>query len=66
MDRKFRMTSEQLGQIYLKTSNGIMVPLSTVVIPTEKTQPNAATHFQQLNSASIQAVMMPGKTLGEA
>ena len=30
-----------------------MVPLSTVVSPIEKTQPNAATHFQQLNSATL-------------
>ncbi|AMP91745.1 efflux RND transporter permease subunit [Legionella pneumophila] len=63
--RKFRLTIEQLGQIYVKTLNGTMVPLSTVVTPTEKTQPNAATHFQQLNSATIQAVMTPGKTLGQ-
>jgi multidrug efflux pump len=65
LDRKFRLTPEQLGQIYVKTVTGVMVPLSTVVTPIEKTQPNAATHFQQLNSATIQAVMMPGKTLGE-
>ncbi|HHD4642637.1 TPA: efflux RND transporter permease subunit [Legionella pneumophila] len=63
--RKFRLTIEQIGQIYVKTLNGTMVPLSTVITPTDKTQPNAATHFQQLNSATIQAVMMPGKTLGQ-
>ncbi|HHL3493047.1 TPA: efflux RND transporter permease subunit [Legionella pneumophila] len=63
--RKFRLTIEQLGQIYVKTLNGTMVPLSTVITAIEKTQPNAATHFQQLNSATIQAVMMPGKTLGQ-
>jgi multidrug efflux pump len=65
LDRKFRLSPKQLGQIYVKTTNGTMVPLSTVITPTKKTQPNAATHFQQLNSATIQAVMMPGKTLGE-
>lgn len=65
LDRKFRITPKQLEQIYVKTISGVMVPLSTVVTPVEKTQPNAATHFQQLNSATIQAVMMPGKTLGE-
>lgn len=65
LDRKFRLTPEQLGQIYVKSNSGIMVPLSTVIIPVEKTEPNAATHFQQLNSATIQAVMMPGKTLGD-
>jgi multidrug efflux pump len=65
LDRKFRLTPEQLGQIYVKTINNVMVPLSTVVTPKERTEPNAATHFQQLNSATIQAVMMPGKTLGD-
>lgn len=34
--RKFRLTIEQLGQIYVKTLNGTMVPLSTVITPTEK------------------------------
>lgn len=65
LERKFRLSPDQLGKIYVKSLNGTMVPLSTVVSFTEKTEPNEATHFQQLNSASIQAVMMPGKSLGE-
>ncbi len=65
LTRSFRMSPEQLGRIYVKSVNGTMVPLSTVVTAVEKTAPNAATHFQQLNSATIQAIMMPGKTLGE-
>jgi multidrug efflux pump len=63
--RSFRLSLDQLGQIYVKSINGTMVPLSTVVTATQKTVPNAATHFQQLNSATIQAIMMPGKTLSE-
>lgn len=66
LDRRYRLTTEQLGWIYVKTASGTMVPLSTVVTPKAKTQPNAVSHFQQLNSATIQAVMMPGTTLGEA
>ncbi|WP_058534572.1 efflux RND transporter permease subunit [Legionella saoudiensis] len=65
LDRSFRMSPEQLGRIYVKSINGTMVPLSTIVTAVEKTAPNAASHFQQLNSATIQAVMMPGKTLGD-
>ena len=65
LSRKFRMTSEQLGQIYVRTIKGEMVPLSTVVTPIEKTQPNAISHFQQLNSATIQAVMVPGISMGQ-
>ena len=65
LDRSFRLTPQQLGQIYLRSGSGKMVPLSTIVTPVEKTQPNSLTHFQQLNSATIQGVMMPGTTLGE-
>jgi len=66
LERKFRLTTEQLGQIYVKTMDDTMVPLSTVVTPVEKTQPNAITHFQQLNSTTLQGVMTPGTTLGQA
>ncbi|HBI21408.1 MAG TPA: multidrug efflux protein, partial [Legionella sp.] len=65
LERKFRLTPQQLGQIYLRTANGNMVPLSTIVTPVSKTKPNALAHFQQLNSATIQGVMMPGTTLGQ-
>lgn len=65
LERRYRLTPELLGEIYVKTSSGTMVPLSTVVTPREKTQPNELAHFQQLNAATIQGVMMPGKTLGD-
>lgn len=63
--RNFRFNVEQLGQIYVRTMNKVMVPLSTVITATETVQPNGLSHFQQLNSATIQAVMMPGITLGQ-
>jgi len=65
LDRRFRLTPGQLEQIYVDTASGVMVPLSTVVTPASKTQPNALTHFQQLNSATIQGVMMPGVSIGQ-
>ncbi|MEI9900844.1 MAG: efflux RND transporter permease subunit [Hyphomicrobium sp.] len=42
-----------------------MVPLSTVVDVRESVQPNALTSFQQLNSATLQGVPFPGRTVGE-
>lgn len=65
LDRQSRLTPEQLTQIYVRTQSGQMVPLSTVVNMVPTTKPNALTHFQQLNSATIQGVMMPGMTLGQ-
>lgn len=65
LDRQYRLNSEQLGQIFVQTANGTMVPITTVVTPKEKIQPNAVSHFQQLNSATIAGVMMPGVSLGQ-
>jgi multidrug efflux pump len=65
LDRQYRLSSEQLGQIFVRTASGNMVPINTVVTPKEKVQPNAVSHFQQLNAATIQGVMMPGVSLGQ-
>lgn len=65
LERRFRMTPNQLGQIFVRTASNHMVPLSTVVTPVQKTEPNDVTHFQQLNSATVQGVMMPGVTIGQ-
>lgn len=66
LDRKFRLNPEQLEQIYVKTSSGTMVPLSTVAKISIKTEPNQLSHFQQMKSATLTAVVMPGHTTGEA
>jgi multidrug efflux pump len=42
------------------------VPLSTVASLATKTTPESLNHFQQLNSATIQGVPMPGITVGTA
>ncbi len=65
LERRYRTSPNQLGEINVRTASNIMVPLSTVVTPKYKTEPNDISHFQQLNSATIQAVMMPGVTLGQ-
>ena len=65
LDRPFRLNKEQLGQIYVNAGNTHMVPLSTIITPVSLTQPNAISHFQQLNSATIQGVMKPGFTIGQ-
>lgn len=65
LDRRFRLHPEQLRQIYVSTESGMMVPLSTVTKLSKTVSPNANTHFQQLNSATIQGVMRPNVPLGE-
>jgi len=64
--RVFRLTPELLDQYYLPSVTGRQIPLSTVVTLESGTDPNALTHFNQLNSATLQAVPMPGVTVGQA
>ena len=64
--RDQRLSPEALGGYYVPTTTGQQVPLSTVVSIETATDPNALTHYNQLNSATFQAVPMPGVTVGTA
>lgn len=64
--RSFRLQPEQLRQIYIHTESGDLVPLSTFMTITQTVQPNQLAHFQQLNSATIEGIPMPGVTMGTA
>ncbi|TKT69966.1 MexW/MexI family multidrug efflux RND transporter permease subunit [Afipia massiliensis] len=64
--RDLRLSPESLEKYYVATNGGRQVPLSTIVSIETKTNPNALTHFNQLNSATFQAVPMPGVTVGRA
>ncbi|MHB8980517.1 MAG: efflux RND transporter permease subunit [Acidithiobacillus ferrooxidans] len=62
----FRANPGLLKTYYVATATGQMVPLSTLVSVETKVQPQFLPQFQQLNSATIQAVPAPGVTLGQA
>lgn len=64
--REFRLTPDWVKRYEVKTSSGRLVPLSTVVAVRQSVQPNALTSFQQLNSAILQGVPFPGRTVGDA
>src|ERR1700692_3700962 len=64
--RNRRLSPEALGGYYVATATGQQVPLSTLVSIETATDPNALTHYNQLNSATFQAVPMPGVTVGQA
>jgi multidrug efflux pump len=59
-----RLNAEQLLDYHIRTADGSTVPLSTVATISTKTVPESLNHFQQLNSATIQGVQMPGQSLG--
>jgi len=64
--RAIRLSPESLGGYYVPTNTGQLVPLSTIVSVTTGTDPNALTHYNQLNSATFSAVPMPGVSMGQA
>jgi multidrug efflux pump len=64
--RADRLSPETLTRYYVRSAAGQMVPLSNLVKLTLATEPNALTQFNQLNSATFQAVPMPGVTTGQA
>ena len=64
--RTERLTPETLTQYYVTSAAGQQVPLSNLVSVKTITAPNALTRYNQLNSATFQAVPMPGVTMGQA
>ncbi len=64
--RESRLTPEQIGQFYLKTASEHQIPLSTIAKIHQETQPNELYQFNQINSATFQAVVMPWVSLGQA
>jgi multidrug efflux pump len=64
--RGLRLSPEALEKYYVATTGGRQIPLSTIVTIETMTNPNALTHYNQLNSATFQAVAMPGVTVGKA
>ncbi len=64
--RTDRLNPETLTQYYVKSATDGMVPLSNLVRVSLVSAPNALTQYNQLNSATFQAVPMPGVTQGQA
>jgi multidrug efflux pump len=66
VQQRFRLNPQQLLDYYIRTGDGALVPLSTIASVSTKTVPESLNHFQQLNSATIQGVAMPGVAQGDA
>ena len=60
VEQASRLNTQQLLNYYIGTVNGVPIPLSSVATITTKTIPQSISHFQQLNSATIQGVAAPG------
>jgi len=63
--RAERSSVDKILSYRVRASNGAMVPLSAFVKVGQSVQPNGLATFQQLNSAMLQGVPFPGRTIGE-
>jgi multidrug efflux pump len=66
VQRSDRLNPSQLGAFTIADINGVPVPLSSVAHIVLKTVPEQINHFQQMNSAGIDAVPLPGVSEAEA
>ena len=65
-ERVFRLSPDMLGDLYLRSVSGDQVPLSSLVRIERAVEPSKRTQFQQLNSVTIEGLMMPGVSEGQA
>jgi multidrug efflux pump len=65
-EQRFRLDPEMLGDLYLRSSGGDQVPLSSLVRIHYAVEPSKRTQFQQLNSVTLQGLMAPGVSEGDA
>ncbi|MBA3324647.1 MAG: efflux RND transporter permease subunit, partial [Rhodobacteraceae bacterium] len=61
----FRDNPEELGEFFVRASTGEMVPLSSVVSISTGNSPASIEQFNQLNSATISALPLPGVSTGD-
>ncbi len=62
--REYRDNPARLGEFFVRSATGQMVPLSAVVDIATNASPASIEQFNQLNSATISALPLPGVTTG--
>ena len=66
VERKYRLSPDKLGAFFVRAKNGDMLPLSELINIDIVAEPRSLPHFNQLNSATIGAVLAPGVAMGDA
>src|SRR5690606_22143997 len=63
--QEYRLNPENLGEYYVRSASGEMVPLSAVTRVSTRASAASIEQFNQLNSATISAMPLPGITTGD-
>jgi hydrophobe/amphiphile efflux-1 (HAE1) family protein len=63
---EFTSKPDDIGKFYVRSNDGNMIPLSTLVTVTKMTGPNLVTRFNLYNSAEIIGATAPGYSSGQS
>ena len=66
VERSYRLDADMLRDYYVRSASQELVPLSSVVSLQQTIEPSTRTQFQQLNSLTLEGMMAPGVTMGDA
>ncbi len=66
VESQYRSTPEALSKLYVRSSQGPLIPLSTVVKVSRGVGPLSVNHFGQLPAVTVSFNLKPGFSLGEA
>ena len=65
-DAEFRSNPKDISKLYVRSQNGSMVPLSSLVKLTDSTSPATISHYNLFKSIEVNGVPMPGYSSGQA
>lgn len=63
---EYQLNADMLSQLYVRSGNGSLVPLSAIAHFTLSSAPVTISHQQQLPAATISFALKPGASLGDA
>lgn len=66
VDPEYQANPEALSRLYVRSSNGKLIPLDTIARFSRKTQALTVNHQGQLPSVTLSFNLLPGVSLGEA
>ncbi len=65
-DKQFRSHPQDMGQYYVRSDSGAMIPLGNLVTITPSTAPQVINHYNLFRSAEIDGSAAPGFSSGQA
>jgi hydrophobic/amphiphilic exporter-1 (mainly G- bacteria), HAE1 family len=65
-DKQFRSHPQDIGQYYVRSDSGSMIPLQNLLTVTESSAPQVINHYNLFRSAEIDGSAAPGFSSGQA